>query len=152
MQIVKSIEPTDAPTFNAMRKTLALILILFSVAGSCLAQDLAVSTRFILPEDVVQDSIQQVRFATNRIAIRWTYTETGAKRFLAFLEAHEAKKVRLVIGKFESLASAEVFRPMPPAFTNYIQWKEGWLKHRTDKLFGVSEEDAKAIVAGLKSK
>ena len=135
-----------------MRKALTLILTLFSVAGSCLGQDLAVATRRILPEDVVQNSIQQVRFATNRIAIRWTYTETCAKRFLAFLEANEGKKVRVAIGKFESPASAEVFRPMPLGFTNYIQWKQGWLKHRTDKVFGVSEKNAEAIVAGLKTK
>ena len=45
-----------------------------------------------------------------------------------------------------------MFRPMPPTFTNYTQWKEGWLKYRTDKFLGVSEGDAKKIVAGLKSR
>jgi len=35
---------------------------------------------------------------------------------------------------------------------NYTQWKEAWLKRRTDKFFGVSEDDAKLIVSGLKSK
>lgn len=32
------------------------------------------------------------------------------------------------------------------------QWKEGRLKHRTDKVLGVSEEDAHKIVAGLKTR
>jgi len=41
---------------------------------------------------------------------------------------------------------------MPPTFTKYAQWKEGWLKHRTDKFLGVSEKDAREIVAGLQSK
>ena len=71
---------------------------------------------------------------------------------LAFHEAHEGQKVRTVIGSFESPPSENVFRPMPPYFTNYTQWKEGWLKHRTDKFFGVSEDDAKKIVEGLRKK
>jgi hypothetical protein len=32
------------------------------------------------------------------------------------------------------------------------QWKQGWLKRRTDKFFGVNKEDAQAIVAGLQGK
>jgi hypothetical protein len=35
---------------------------------------------------------------------------------------------------------------------NYAQWKDGWLKRRTDKSVGVSEDEAKKIVAGLRSK
>ncbi len=134
-----------------MRKTLTLILALFSVAGSCLAQRQPVPARRILPEEIVQDSIQLVRFSTNSFAVRWTYTEAGAKKMLAFREAHEGQKVRTVVGSFESPPGEMVFRPMPPVFTNYAQWKEGWLKHRTDKFFGVSEDDAKKIVAGLKT-
>jgi hypothetical protein len=104
----------------------------------------------ILPEDVVPDSIQYVRFKTNQFAVRWTYTETGAQKMLAFDEAHEGQQVRTVIGGFES-APGEIakFQPMPPVFTNYAQWKEGWLQHRTDKLFCVTEDEAKAITAGL---
>jgi hypothetical protein len=85
-------------------------------------------------------------------AVRWTYTEAGAMKMLAFNEAHEGQKTRIVIGNFESPLGENVFRPMPPAFTNYVQWKEGWLQHRTDKIVGVSADDAKQIVAGLKSK
>jgi hypothetical protein len=139
-----------------MRKTLTLILAMLAVA--CLAQE-AVPTRRILPEDIVRDSIQLFRFPTNRFtfasngfAVRWTYTEAGAKKMLAFREANEGKKVRTVIGEFEGQPGEMIFRPMPPLFTNYAQWKEGWLKHRRDKIFGVSEEDAKKIMAGLKSK
>ena len=159
---------------NVMRKTLILIFALFSVAGSCLAQEQQVPTRRILPEDVVQDSVLLFQFSTNHsldaieaipvtptnlfaksFAVRWTYTEAGARKMLAFNEAHEGQKTRIVIGSFELLElplSENVFRPMPPAFTNYVQWKEGWLQHRTDKIVGVSGDDAKKIVAGLKSK
>ena len=135
-----------------MRKTLTLILVLLSVADRCLAQQQAVPTRRIVAEDIVQESIQSVRFSTNSFAVRWTYTEAGAKKMLAFNESHEGQKTRTVIGTFESPPSENVFRPMPPVFTNYAQWKEGWLKRRTDKFFGVNEEDAKKIVAGLKNK
>jgi hypothetical protein len=109
-------------------------------------------TRRIVPEDIVPDSIQLIRFSTNNFAVRWTYTEPGAKKMLAFREAHEGRKVRIVIGEFEGQPGEMVFRPMPPTFTNYAQWKEGWLKHRTDKVVGVSEDKAKKIVAGLNSK
>jgi hypothetical protein len=108
--------------------------------------------RHILPEDIVQDSILLVRFSTNSFAVRFTYTEAGAKKMLAFREAHECQKVRVVVGSFETPPHEDMFQPMPPVFTNYTQWKEGWLKHRTDKFFCVSEDDAKKIVAGLKTK
>lgn len=133
-----------------MRNILTLIIAMLAVA--CFAQEQTVPTRRILPEDIVQDSIQLVRFSTNSFAVRFTYTEAGAKKMLAFREAHEGQKVRTVVGGFESPPGEMVFRPMPPTFTNYTQWKEGWLKHRTDKFFGVTEDNAKKIVAGLKSK
>jgi len=89
----------------------------------------AVPTRRILPEDIVQDSIQLFRFSTNSFAVRWTYTEAGAKKAIAFWEAH----------------------PSPHA--NYTaQWKEGWLKRRTDKCFFKTEETAKAFMAELSRK
>jgi hypothetical protein len=133
-----------------MRKTITFILAMLAVA--CLAQEQSVPTRRILPEDILQDSIRLVRTSTNRFTVTWTYTEAGAKKMLAFREAHEGQKMRTVIGSFESPPCESVFLPMPPAFTNYAQWKEGWLKHRTDKCFGMSEDNATKIFAGLKSK
>ncbi len=121
------------------------------------AQEQAVPTLHLLPEDIEQDSIlqshmQDSRAVTNSYVVRWTYTGQGAKKLLDFQEAHRGEKVRTVIGSFRSpLTEIMVFQPMR-GFTNYAQWKEGWLKYRTDKFFGVSELDAKAIVAGLKSK
>ena len=135
-----------------MCKTITLIFAVCSVAGLCLAQEQAIPIRRVLPEDIVQDSIQLVRFSTGSFAVRWTYTEAGAKKMLEFREAHEGQKVREMIGSFESPPSEMMFRPMPPFFTNYVQWKEGWLKYRTDKFFGVSEDDAKKIISGLKNK
>jgi len=108
-------------------------------------------TRRILPEDIVQASIQLWRFSTNKFAVKWTYTEAGASRMLAFRENHERQRVRTVVGSYETPLHEYKFVPMPPTFTNYAQWKEGWLKHPTDKFYGVSEENAKKIVAGLKS-
>ena len=135
-----------------MSKTLALIFALFSMAGSCLAQALEFPTRTIDPKDIVQDSIRLLRFSTNKFTVRWTYTEEGAMKMLAFREACEGKTTRVVVGDYESQLSPSSFRPMPPTFTNYAQWKEGWLKHRGDNFFSVTEENAKKIIAGLKSR
>ena len=164
---------------TTMRTTTILIAVLFGLSANVLAEDdtfatfaalpkesdpatnavsdyvvapESVPTIRILPEDVVQDSVQQFRFSTNRHAVRWAYTEAGAQRWLAFREAHENQKVRIVVGDFETPLTLGVFRPMPPAFTNYAQWKEGWLKRRTDKFVGVSEDEARAITAGLRRK
>src|SRR5262249_51711687 len=115
-------------------------------------------TIHILPEDVVQSSIQQFQFGTNqivgtnRIAVRWTYTEAGAKKMLAFREAHQGQKVCTEVGSFKSQPGEIIFRPMPPTFTNYAQWKEGWLQHRTDKFFALSRKDADMVLTGLKGK
>jgi hypothetical protein len=108
----------------------------------------AISTIRILPEDIVQGSVQQIHFTTNKFAVRWTYTEAGARKMLAFWEQHTGQKVRTQVGSFETPPS--VVAPHDPA--TYPTWREGWLKHRTDKFFGVSEDDAKMIVAGLESK
>src|SRR5215207_5493483 len=130
-----------------MSKTLTLIFALFLVPGSCLAQEQPIPTRIIVPEDVVQESIQSVRLATNKFVVRWTYNQSGAKRMLAFRETHEGQQVRTTIGSFTSAAGQMVFQPMPPLFRNYAEWREGWLKRPTDKCFGVSEENAKRILA-----
>jgi hypothetical protein len=62
----------------------------------------------------------------------------------------------LWVGHFSSAQEetnliVNIFMPMP-TFTNYAQWKEGWLKHRTDKMFCKTEDDAKTIITGLKGK
>ena len=111
-----------------------------------LAQEQSIPTIRISPEDVVQDSIQRSQMSTNKFMVRWTYTQAGARKMLAFREAHEGKKVRTVVGSFESAPSEIIFRTMPPVFTNYIQWKQGWLERRTDKFFGMSEEDRRRLL------
>jgi len=106
-----------------MRKALAIILALFSEFGLCLAQEQTVPIRRVLPEDIVQGSIEQFQVITNKIVVRWKYTEAGARRMLAFGEANEGKIVRTTIGKFEVQSHGMDFRPMPPVLTNYARWK-----------------------------
>jgi hypothetical protein len=132
-----------------MIRIFALVVAL--IPAVCLAQEQAVASRRILPEEVVQDSIWMARISTNLFVVRWTYTGAGATNMLMFNEKYEGKKVRLVIGSFESAGEISPFRRIPTGLTNYAQWKEGWLRRRTDKFFDISEEDAKKIVAGLKS-
>lgn len=110
------------------------------------AQELPPTIR-ILPEDIVQTSIKQRPSpgATNKVAVFWQYTETGAWKMLAFWRAHAGEEVVEQIGKFECHPTLSTNKP--PNWT-----EEGWLKSRTDKFFAVSEEDAKKIIAGFKGK
>ena len=97
----------------------------------------------ILPEDVDQESIHQSKMGPTGFVVRWTYTQEGAHKMLAFWRTHAGQAVLTQIGSFErrsTISEAEA-----PGWT-----EEGWLKWRTDKFIGVSEGDARKIVAGLK--
>ncbi len=122
--------------------------ILAMVAVGCLAQERTVPTSSILPEDIEQDSIQTVRFSTNSFTVRFTFTEAGAKKMLAFRNAHDGQEVITRVGSFESRGIIAPRKSYPPGWVN----DEGWLKRKTDKFFGVSEADAKKIVEGLRKK
>jgi hypothetical protein len=135
-----------------MNKCTLITAMLLLAAYFGFAEEQSISTIRISPEDVVQTSIQQFQFSSNSFAVRWTYTEAGAKKALAFWEAHDGQKISTAIGDFNSPPSEHIFRAMPPTFTTYDQWKEGWLKHRMDKIFVRSEADAQKILVGLKSK
>ncbi len=127
-----------------MHKSLIFLLALCCSLYLGHAQEVVPTIR-ILPEDIVHGSVRQFHFATNKFTVRWTYTEAGAKKMLAFWEQHTGQKARTEVGSF--VTPLGILAPHEPA--TYTVWREGWLKHRTDKLFGVSEEDAKRIVAGL---
>jgi len=134
-----------------MQKILALTLFLLLAHQYCLTDDSTVATRRILPEDVAPGSVRMWRMDANKFAVHWTYTEAGAKKMVAFQDANEGKKVRMAAGRFETVPGLIMeFRPMPPHVTNYAQWKEGWLQHRTDKYYGLDETNAKLLAAGLK--
>jgi hypothetical protein len=128
-----------------MRKILLPLLALCWPTYVALADDQEIPTLRICPEDVVQISIQEWRMGTNQVTVRWTYTEVGAKKALAFWAAHAGQKTRTAVGSYVSPPG--VSQREDPA--RYAQWKKGWLKSRTDKFYGVSQEDAKAIVGGL---
>ncbi|MGN6553249.1 MAG: hypothetical protein ACTHLW_05960 [Verrucomicrobiota bacterium] len=108
----------------------------------------------ISPEDIEQDSIEffeqhyTTSATTNMFVVRWTYTEEGAKKVLAFRKAHDGQEVITRIGSFEFRGSIKPRDSYPPGWVN----DERWLKRRTDKFFGVSEDDAKKIVDGLMKK
>lgn len=75
-----------------------------------------------------QASIQMVRFSTSSFAVRFSYTEAGAKKALASWEAD----------------------PKHPAIS--AEWRTGWLKRRTDKCFFQSESAATEFMKSIKSK
>lgn len=113
-----------------------------------LAQEQEIPAIRIVAEDIVPGSVQQLRMGTNQFAVRWTYTEAGAKKMLAFWKAHDGQEVVTRVGSFERRGQIMPRKSYPPGWAS----DEGWLKARTDKFIGVSEEDAKAIKAGLRSR
>jgi len=133
-----------------MHKIHTLIFALSLMAGASFAQEQPIPTRRILPEDILQSSIQLIRFTTNTFAVRWTYTEAGATNMLAFTEPHMGKTVRTIVGDYEFIGPIAPSSALPPGVASYSEWRAGWLKHRTDKIYGVSKEDAQKIIAGLK--
>lgn len=126
-----------------------LFFSLFGLVPVGWAQIAEISPFHILPEDVVPDSVRLVRFNTNFFAVRWTYTEAGAQKFLAFNEAHAGQRACTVVGDYETRPFEVRFTPMPE-FTNYAAWKAGWLRHPTDKFFGLNETEVTAIAAALR--
>ena len=110
-------------------------------------------TRRILPEEIEQGSIQIDQFSvpgdanTNKFVVRFVYTEAGAKKMLAFRREHAGHEVITQIGSFERRSTISTLESRPAGWT-----EEGWLKRRKDKFLGVSEDDAKKIVEGLKKK
>ena len=121
-------DPFTLANCNHMRTKLTLILAMLSVA--CLGQAPNSPDPVILPEDVVQDTIQLIQLSapTNICIVRWTYTKTGAKKALAAWEADGAHY------------------GMTP------EWKKAWLKHRTDKKFFQTKAAAEEFVGKLKKK
>lgn len=116
-------------------------------ALATVAQEQAVPARRILPEDIEQSSIQMVRSSTNSFAVRFTYTEAGAKKMLAFEREHAGHEVITQVGAFERCGMIAPLSTRPQGWT-----EEGYLKHSGDKFFGVREDGAKKIVDGLKKK
>lgn len=110
-------------------------------------------TRRILPEEIEQGSIKMDQFYTpgdsntNKFVVRFAYTEAGAKKMLAFRREHAGHEVITQVGNFECRSTMSPLERRPVGWT-----EEGWLKRRTAKFLGVSEDDAKKIVEGLKKK
>ena len=127
-----------------MRKALLLLSALFWMVRVSQAHDEQPPTLIIYPADVVQASVQQLRAGTN-IIVRWAYNEAGAQKMLDFWEKHAGRQVCIRIGAF---TSPTILRSSQGS-AGYAEWKQGWLKARTDKFFGVSADDAKAIIVGL---
>jgi hypothetical protein len=76
-----------------------------------------------------------------------TDTEAGAKKMIAFWEAHAGQKVRTRVGDYFG-AEGVCYQPQNAA--EYAHWMEGWIKTKADKIVGVTADEAEAILAGLK--
>jgi hypothetical protein len=118
---------SERPDYDLMHKTLTFILAMFCMA--CFGQVQKPAARVILPEDVVQDSIKLVKCTTtNTFLVEWTYTEAGAKQALASWEADGAH------------------------YGITPEWKQGWLKHKSQRELFRTRAAAQELVEKLKKK
>jgi len=133
--------------FECIRKFLIIVLVLCSSVLIGHARG-AVPTIRILPEDVVQDSIHKyyIEGNTNNVIVRWQYTEAGAKKMLAFRNAHDGQEVITRVGSFDFKGRIAPRNSYPAGWED----QAAWLKHPTDKFFGLSGDNAEKIAAGLK--
>src|SRR5438876_9363620 len=93
---------SEAP--NRMKTLLIFILAVCWPAARVTAEE-SLPTIRILPDDVVQASIEQFRGpsgTTNKFTVRWKYTEAGAKKMLTFWREHAGERVLEQVGNFES--------------------------------------------------
>jgi hypothetical protein len=133
------VQPEPIPEFSVVPKDPALGF----------GQEQSFPVLQILPEDVVQGKTRGLQFGTNDFAVRLTYTEAGARKILSFNEANTSRKVCIAIGSYMSPPFIE-FLNSSPNDTNYLQWKSGWLEHRTETFFSLTRNDQDAIVNGLR--
>lgn len=106
-----------------------------------------VPTIHLMPADIVQESIKQVHWTTNTFAVKWKYTEDGAKRMLDFWMQHSGQKICIAVGTF-STPPFKAPEPLNPLTQS--DWKKRWLEIRTDKFINLNEEAAKSIVVAMK--
>lgn len=127
-----------------MKTSLALCLgvILHFCSG---AQELALPTTIIGPNDVEQGSIKIHRFSTNACAVRFQYTQEGALKMLAFRKEHAGQKALLQVGKFESELQLASISPEAAADVG-----ARWLEHRSDKIFCANMDEARVIEEGMR--
>jgi len=132
-----------------MRKSCILIPVILLCAGlSGWARETFPTIR-LGAADIEQDSIKQVRWSTNGLfAIKWNYTEAGAKRMVEFWNQHPEQKVCIEIGTFET---PPFVAPGPENPVTHQDWRPAWIKRRTDRMINLSDADAKAVVEGMRS-
>jgi hypothetical protein len=112
------------------------------------------TTLYILPEEIEPGSIRIDQFSThsakpvtNNFVVRFTYTEAGARRLLAFQREHAGHQVVIRIGGVEWRTTMATGAKQPAGWID-----EGWLQRRTAKFLGLSEEEARKLATGLKQR
>src|SRR5437016_6492594 len=102
-----------------MPKNYLFLLVLFSSIKLGFAEEPVLPTLHVLPEDVIQETIEELPITlyqmTNKYAVRWTYTEAGARKMLSFWEEHRGQKVRMVLGHLERIGICGGSRSTSPA-------------------------------------
>ena len=122
----------------------------------------------IKPEDVVQESIELQRdtfvedmekigygidlshYPTNAFRVKWRYTKEAAKQTSAFHEKHEGQSVRTAIGAFSRTHTSFPKTQMVKIY--FAESRSSWFANPVAGFAGLTEEQAKQMVADLKSK
>ncbi|HXB59805.1 MAG TPA: hypothetical protein VNU95_09580, partial [Candidatus Acidoferrales bacterium] len=132
------VQPQPIPGFSVVPKDPALAF----------EPEQSFPVRQVFPEDVVPGSVRSMQNGTNEFFVRLTYTEAGAKKMLAFNEENAHRKICIEIGAY--MSPPEILFPnSSPDDTNYLQWKSGWLKHRTETFFLLTRNDLSDVLNGL---
>jgi hypothetical protein len=118
-------------------RTLLIFAALLALSVSAFAQAESIPTFTVTSNDVAQSSIMVSRMGgTNVVAIKFAFTEAGAKRLEEFYRAHAVgQEVRYQIGSFE-----RSFR---------LDDRKGFAR---EGFWGLSEPNAKALEAGLRGR
>jgi hypothetical protein len=101
-------------------------------------------------DDIVQESIKRVHWSTNGMfAVKWAYTEAGARRMVDFWGQHPEQKVCIQVGTFKTPPFVAPGLENP---ATHEDWRPAWIERRTDKFINLSEADATKVVEGMTKK
>jgi hypothetical protein len=118
-----------------MKMSIILLCALFCAAATEAATN-QVPTLTISAQDVVQGSIHKYPSGPHLFTIKFEYTESGSNRARAFTAAHHHQMVCEKVGAFET----------PPGLLGPP------VAIGRHSYYGVSEEQANAIIDGLKKR
>jgi len=82
--------------------------------------------------------------------VTWRHTKEAANQILTFREKYECQTVQMVVGSFARIQPEMPIWTMPLFDT--VKLKNRWLAEPVDAIGGLTEEQAKQMIANLGGK